>query len=95
MRPGVSFREQKQEYQRASTQGRQDMIALKVKLATTIASAAILFGAGAVLAEKWDMPMAYSATNIHSDMGVVFAKKGGEYTKVKIEMTVHPGGSLF
>ncbi len=46
-------------------------------------------------AENWDMPMAYSATNFHSEMGVVFADKVREYTGGKIDITVHPGGSLF
>lgn len=46
-------------------------------------------------AEKWDMPMAYSATNFHSEQGVEFAAKVGEYTNGEIEITVHPGGSLF
>ena len=47
------------------------------------------------LAEKWDMPMAYAATNFHSEMGVVFADKVRDYTKGEIDITVHPGGSLF
>ena len=47
------------------------------------------------MAEKWDRPMAYSATNYHSEMGVVFAGKVKEYTNGGLEITVHPGGSLF
>lgn len=46
-------------------------------------------------AEKWDMPMAYSASNFHSELGVVFADKVREYTKGELDITVHPGGSLF
>jgi TRAP-type C4-dicarboxylate transport system substrate-binding protein len=46
-------------------------------------------------AEKWDMPMAYAATNFHSKMGVVFADKVKDYTGGSLEITVHPGGSLF
>ncbi|MEM6618000.1 MAG: TRAP transporter substrate-binding protein [Pseudomonadota bacterium] len=46
-------------------------------------------------AQKWDMPMAYAATNYHSEMGVVFADKVREYTEGAIDITVHPGGSLF
>ena len=53
------------------------------------------FIAGASIAEDWDMPMAYSATNFHSEMGVVFADKVRDYTSGKINITVHPGGSLF
>ena len=49
---------------------------------------------GVALAEKWDMPMAYSATNYHSENGASFAKcvtdnSGG------LEIVTHPGGSLF
>ncbi|MGA0925565.1 MAG: C4-dicarboxylate ABC transporter substrate-binding protein, partial [Lutimaribacter sp.] len=46
-------------------------------------------------AEKWDMPMAYAASNFHSEMGVVFADKVRDYTAGAIDITVHPGGSLF
>ena len=41
------------------------------------------------------MPMAYAATNFHSEMGVVFADKVRDYTNGAINITVHPGGSLF
>ena len=47
------------------------------------------------VAEKWDMPMAYSATNFHSEHGVIFANKVKDYTNGELEITVHPGGSLF
>ncbi|MEP1521849.1 TRAP transporter substrate-binding protein [Ascidiaceihabitans sp.] len=46
-------------------------------------------------AQKWDMPMAYSATNFHSEQGVMFADRVREYTGGAIDITVHPGGSLF
>ena len=32
-----------------------------------------VFTLNAQAAEKWDMPMAYSATNFHSQNGVLFA----------------------
>jgi TRAP-type C4-dicarboxylate transport system substrate-binding protein len=51
--------------------------------------------AGTAIAEDWDMPMAYSASNFHSEMGVVFADKVRDYTGGDINITVHPGGSLF
>ena len=51
--------------------------------------------ASAAQAEKWDMPMAYAATNYHSEHGVIFADKVKEYSGGKLEITVHPGGSLF
>ncbi|MGB7288106.1 MAG: TRAP transporter substrate-binding protein [Salaquimonas sp.] len=48
----------------------------------------------AASAEKWDMPMAYAATNYHSENGAEFAKcvtdKGAG-----LEVVTHPGGSLF
>lgn len=47
------------------------------------------------MTEDWDMPMAYAATNFHSEMGVVFADKVRDYTNGAINITVHPGGSLF
>ncbi|MDU9003430.1 TRAP transporter substrate-binding protein [Sedimentitalea todarodis] len=50
---------------------------------------------GAVQADSWDMPMAYSASNFHSEMGQVFADKVGEYSGGDLVITVHPGGSLF
>ncbi len=65
----------------------------KQALLGTVAATFVLGGATA--AEKWDMPMAYSATNFHTEMGVVFAGKVKEYTKGGLDITVHPGGSLF
>jgi TRAP-type C4-dicarboxylate transport system substrate-binding protein len=65
------------------------------KLTTVVAAIAATSISAAALAEKWDMPMAYAATNFHSEMGVVFADKVRDYTKGKIDITVHPGGSLF
>ena len=46
-------------------------------------------------AQSWDMPMAYAATNYHSEHGVIFADKVREYTEGAIDITVHAGGSLF
>lgn len=46
-------------------------------------------------AQNWDMPMAYAATNYHSEQGVIFADLVREYTDGAINITVHPGGSLF
>ena len=63
---------------------------LSVAVATTMTLAA-----ASAHAEKWDMPMAYAATNFHSEMGVVFADKVRDYTGGGIDITVHAGGSLF
>lgn len=49
----------------------------------------------AMAAEKWDMPMAYSASNFHSENGAAFAECVTTATNGEIEITTHPGGSLF
>lgn len=51
--------------------------------------------AGTVHAEKWDMPMAYAASNYHSDTGSQFASCVTEGTGGDVEIVTHPGGSLF
>ena len=66
---------------------------LKLIASATLAAASLI--ANPAFAEKWDMPMAYAATNFHSEHGVMFADKVKEYTDGKLEITVHPGGSLF
>ena len=71
------------------------MKALKKMTTLAMSIAAIAVSAQTAGAEKWDMPMAYAATNFHSEMGVVFADKVREYTNGDIDITVHPGGSLF
>ena len=66
----------------------------KVALAATLAT--ICFSATSIQAgEKWDMPMAYSATNFHSATGAEFAKCITTGTGGDIEVTTHPSGSLF
>ncbi len=71
------------------------MDAVTTTLSTTAMAVALAIAGTAALAEKWDMPMAYAATNFHSEMGVVFADKVREYTGGEIDITIHPGGSLF
>jgi len=66
-----------------------------MKVTNLTLAAALAFAGTAALAENWDMPMAYSATNFHSEMGQVFADRVGEYTGGALTITVHPGGSLF
>lgn len=67
-----------------------------MKICKVLLTASILAASfTATAATKWDMPMAYSATNFHSEHGVVFANKVKEYSKGDLEITVHPGGSLF
>lgn len=58
-------------------------------------TAAIALTTGAAMAENWDMPMAYSDSNYHSQTGKAFAKCVGTATGGDITITVHAGGSLF
>ena len=64
---------------------------LKSLLAGTALS---MFVAGTAAAEKWDMPMAYAASNYHSENGAAFAKCVTENSG-GLEVVTHPGGSLF
>ena len=45
--------------------------------------------------EKWDMPLAYAATNFHSDNAAQFASCVGAATSGNLEVVTHPSGSLF
>ena len=67
----------------------------KIASVLAVAATAAVMSTSIAHAEKWDMPMAYAATNFHSEMGVVFADRVKDYTNGEIEITVHPGGSLF
>jgi len=69
-------------------------LSVKLGLITslTIAGACI---AGSAQAEKWDMPMAYAATNYHSETGLQFAECVTSGTVGEIEIVTHPSGSLF
>lgn len=68
------------------------MTKLKTLLAGTALAGAI---AAPALADKWDMPMAYSATNFHSEVGANFAKCVTDGTGGTLEIVTHPSGSLF
>ncbi len=61
----------------------------------SMVGAVIAFSSGAAYADKWDMLMAYSATNFHSAVGAEFAKCITTGTGGDIEVVTHPGGSLF
>lgn len=45
--------------------------------------------------EKWDMPLAYSASNFHSKNAEAFAKCVAGGTNDRIQIATHPSGSLF
>ena len=66
-----------------------------LKITTALSAAAFTLGATSVMAEVWDMPMAYSASNFHSATGAEFARCVTTGTGGDISITTHPGGSLF
>jgi TRAP-type C4-dicarboxylate transport system substrate-binding protein len=70
---------------------------MRQPIKTVLAAGAIAVTAsvGAAQAEKWDMPMAYSATNFHSATGAEFAKCVTTGTGGDVEIVTHPSGSLF
>lgn len=57
------------------------------------AAAVTVFATGAAYAEKWDMALAYAATNYHSEIAAEFAAEVTENSD--LEIVTHPGGSLF
>ncbi len=64
------------------------------KTATFLAASALLAATPAV-AEKWDMPLAYSGSNFHSVTAAEFGKCVTTGTGGEIEIVTHPSGSLF
>ena len=63
-------------------------------LAATTATAAALCAAAAS-AETWDMPLAYPATNFHTETAEGFAACVREATGGEVDIQTHPNGSLF
>ena len=49
----------------------------------------------ALAGEKWDMPLAYSATNYHSENAARFAAAVTAAAGGELEIVTHPSGSLF
>lgn len=66
---------------------------IKVALATSISTTILL--TSTAMAETWDMPMAYSASNFHSQVGAEFARCVTTGSGSEIEIITHPSGSLF
>ncbi|WP_026758842.1 TRAP transporter substrate-binding protein [Sediminimonas qiaohouensis] len=68
-----------------------------MKTLTKLATATALTAASVApaFAETWDMPMAYSGSNFHSQVGAEFANCVTTGTGGEIEITTHPSGSLF
>ncbi len=65
------------------------------KITNLLAATALTAVAAPAIAEKWDMPMAYSASNFHSAVGAEFAACVTTGTGGDIEIVTHPSGSLF
>ncbi len=65
------------------------------KLATFLATSALAVAAAPSFAETWDMPLAYPATNFHSETAASFAECVREGTAGEIDIQTHPNGSLF
>jgi TRAP-type C4-dicarboxylate transport system substrate-binding protein len=57
--------------------------------------AAAFTAAPAMAQTKWDLPAAYPADNPHSENLALFAKDVAAATGGKLQITVHPGASLF
>lgn len=67
-----------------------------VTFAALALSAAALLVAPATRAQtKWDMPTPYPATNFHTENIQQFVKDVEQATGGKLQITVHPNGSLF
>ena len=64
----------------------------KTLIATTMLAG---MATSAMAADKWDMPMAYAATNFHSEVGAEFAACVTDGTGGELEIVTHPSGSLF
>ena len=68
---------------------------MKLRFGLAATAALSVFATATIAAEQWDMPMAYSDSNFHTQNGKAFAKCVGTATGGEIEITVHGGGSLF
>ncbi|MEZ5776964.1 MAG: TRAP transporter substrate-binding protein [Paracoccaceae bacterium] len=68
---------------------------MKTRTILLAATALTVTGTLGASAETWDMPMAYPASNYHSENGAAFAQCVADSTGGALEIVVHPGGSLF
>ena len=64
-------------------------------LTTLLAATALTAAALPAAAETWDMPLAYSASNFHSENAAKFGECVTSGTGGSIEIVTHPSGSLF
>ncbi len=68
------------------------MRTIKTLMAATALTAV---GAASAAAETWDLPLAYPATNFHSENAADFGACVGQATGGAINIVTHPNGSLF
>ncbi|WP_138466414.1 TRAP transporter substrate-binding protein [Poseidonocella sp. HB161398] len=66
---------------------------MKLSAAAILALSTALGSAAA--AETWDMPVAYPASNYHTENAQTFADAVAECTGGELEIVIHAGGSLF
>ena len=66
---------------------------MKLKLALT--AAALSFSSAVIAQTRWDLPVAYPATNFHTENITQFAKDVDAATGGKLKITVHANASLF
>ncbi len=71
------------------------MKTIKKAMLTALSGAILSLSQPALSAETWDMPLAYSATNYHSQLAAQFAKDVNAKIGDEIEIVTHPGGSLY
>jgi len=64
-------------------------------LGLAMSATGIIAASPALASETWDMPMAYSASNFHSETGAEFAQCVTTGTGGEIEVVTHPSGALF
>jgi TRAP-type C4-dicarboxylate transport system substrate-binding protein len=67
----------------------------RTALALALGVAAVLAAAPASAQTKWNLPCAYPADNPHTETLTAFAKQVADATGGKLQITVHPGASLF
>ena len=68
---------------------------LKRNCAYGLLAAMLMLTGSYAVAEKWDMPLAYSATNYHSINATNFAEAVTRATGGELEVVTHPSGSLY
>ena len=71
------------------------MLTLSRTLLLAAIAAGALAASPASAQTKWNLPAAYPADNPHSENLALFAKDVAAATGGKLEITVHPGASLF